>query len=163
MTQLLPLAGTESAANALLRVHYTHDAMIDLLLAKPGITNNELAEHFGYSAVWVSRIINSDAFNVRMAERKAVLIDPTITASLEERLKTVASKSADVVLEKLHLTPTSDFALRAMEVASKALGYGARQVGNTVNNNFVVALPPKAASESEWMAQNAPVAVQVSG
>lgn len=148
--QSAPLQGTESAANAIARVKYSHDAMIDLIIAQPGVKQGEIAKHFGYTQAWVSRVMNSDAFLARLAERKNDLVDPAIALSVDERLRAVAAKSLDVVLEKLELTPTADFALEAAAMASKALGYGARQNNLNVQANFVVAMPEKAAGAAEW-------------
>jgi hypothetical protein len=145
-----PLVGTESAANAIARVTYTHDAMIDLIITNPAISQGEIAKHFGYAQAWVSRIRNSDAFLARLAQRKNDLIDPAIFATVDEKLRAVASKSLDVVLEKLELVPTFAEALEAATMASKALGYGARQNNLAVQNNFVVALPDKAPSGADW-------------
>lgn len=149
-SQSAPLQGTESAANAVARVNYTHDAMIDLLLYNPAITQNEIAKHFGYSVGWVSRIRNSDAFLARLAERKADIIDPTISASVEEKFRAVASRSLDVVLEKLELAPSFNDALSAATLASKALGFGARERNLAVQQNFVVAMPGTAPSAQAW-------------
>lgn len=146
-----PLQSTASASKAIDRVSYSHDAMIDLIIANPMVGTTEIAAHFGYSPSWVSRVINSDAFQARLAVRKHELIDPTITASIEEKMKAVASKSLDVVMDKLQTLNSFDQGLKALEVVSKALGYGARKEA-TVQNNFVVALPPKAQSAEEWMA-----------
>ena len=145
-----PLQGTPSAANAIARVKYTHDAMIDLLIANPGIPQGKIAEHFGYTQTWVSRIFNSDAFQARLALRKEELVDPTILATIEEKFKTLAAKSLDVVIERLHTAPSVDVALKGLDIASKALGYGARQQNVSVQQNFVVALPQKATSAAEW-------------
>lgn len=152
-----PLEGTVSAAGAIARVKYTHDAMIDLLIANPAISQGQIAAHFGYTQPWVSRVMNSDAFNVRLAERKGDLVDPTIAATIEEKFKALASKSLDVVLEKLTVTQNPDTALKALEITSKALGYGARQQNVAVQQNFVVALPPKAASAQDWALAHGPV------
>lgn len=145
-----PLQGTESAAGALGRVRYTHDAMIDLIIADPGISQGAIAKHFGYTQAWVSRVMNSDAFNARLAERKGELIDPTIVMSMEERLRTLASKSMDVVMEKLITAPSAELGLKALEISTKALGYGARQQNINMQQNFVVAVPGKAATSDEW-------------
>lgn len=152
MSDALP--GTTSAATAIARVSYTHDAMIDLLIANPSITNNALAEAFGYTPAWVSRIKNSDAFQNRLAARKADLVDPELTLTIEEKLAHVAHRGLDILAEKLE-GPASiipmDTAMRAVEISSRALGYGARGAGQTnVQNNFVVALPGKAPSETVW-------------
>lgn len=150
-----PLQGTQSAALAIDRVKYSHDAMIDMLIVNPGIAQGDLARHFGYTQPWVSRIMNSDAFLARLAQRKADIVDPGIAATVDEKLRAVASKSLDVVLQKLELTPTFEQALAAGEMAGKALGYGARQQNLNVQQNFVVALPTKTASASEWASQYA--------
>lgn len=151
-----PLQGTESAALEIGRVKYTHDAMIDLIIAKPGITQNALAKEFGYTAPWVSRIINSDAFQARLAVRKCDIIDPSLVLSIDERLKAVASTSLDIVLEKLEQTRNPDLAIKAMDISAKALGYGARAQNVAVQQNFVVAMPPKESDGGSWLARHSP-------
>ena len=146
------LVGTESAAGAIARVKYSHDAMIDLIIANPAVSQNQIAAHFGYSVPWVSRVMNSDAFLTRLAIRKSDLVDPVISFSIEEKFKALADKSLDVVLEKLTITNSADLALKGLEIASKALGYGARQQNLNVQTNFVVALPGKADSAESWAA-----------
>ena len=94
--------------------------------------------------------MNSDAFLARLAARKGDLVDTTLVQNLEEKFRTLASISLDVVIEKLHLTKNPDTALKALEVSSKALGYGARQQNLNVQQNFVVAMPSKAATPEDW-------------
>ena len=147
-----PLLGTASAANAIARVKYSHDAMIDLLIANPAISQNEIAANFGYTVPWVSRVMNSDAFQARLALRKEELLDPVIVASIEEKFRALASKSLDVVLDKLSMTNSAELGLKALEISAKALGYGARQQNLNVQTNFVVALPGKADSAESWAA-----------
>ena len=147
-----PLMGTESAAGAIQRVKYTHDALIDMIIANPAVSQGQLATAFGYTQGWLSRVMNSDAFQARLAARKMEVVDPQLVLSIDEKLRALASKSLDVVLDKLAVTQNPDTALKALEVTSKALGYGARQQNLNVQQNFVVALPPKAASAEEWAA-----------
>ena len=149
------LQGTSSAAEAIARVKYTHDAMIDLIIAQPMVSQNEIARHFGYSFTWVSRIFNSDAFQARLALRKGDLVDPSLLMSIEERLRTVADRSLEILHEKLEATKNTDLALKLADMSVKALGYGARTSNLSVQQNFVVALPPKVASESDWSAKHA--------
>lgn len=145
-----PLKGTASAADSIARVKYTHDAMIDLIIANPMISQNAIAAHFGYSVPWVSRVFNSDAFQARLAVRKADLVDPTLLLSVEERFKTMVTRSLDIFLEKLEATKSADLAVKGIEMATKALGYGARQSNVSVQNNFVVAMPAKIADQTSW-------------
>ena len=151
-----PLLGTASAANAIARVKYSHDAMIDLLIANPAISQNEIAANFGYTVPWVSRIMNSDAFQARLALRKEELLDPVIVASIEEKFRALASKSLDVVLDKLSVTNSAELGLKALEISAKALGYGARQQNLNVQTNFVVALPAKAVDAGSWVSAHSP-------
>jgi len=144
------LQGTESASNAIKRVSYTHDAMLDLIIARPEISQLAIADHFGYTQPWVSRIMNSDAFQARLAERKGDIIDPTLTANFEERMKSLAAQSMDVLERKLAQTSNPDLAFKIFEVSSKAMGYGAREKNVAVQNNFVVQLPNKIQDAQAW-------------
>lgn len=158
-TQSAPLQGTASAANAIARVNYSHDAMIDLIIANPALSQNEIAKHFGYSVGWVSRVRNSDAFLARLAERKNDIVDPALALSVEEKLRAIVDKSAEILLDKLNATQSADLALKALDLGGKLAGYGARNQGPVVQNNFVVALPQKATSETAWAQQHGPQTV----
>ena len=144
------LQGTESGANSIQRVKYTHDAMIDLVIADPGISQNALAKHFGYTAPWVSRIFASDAFQARLAERKADIVDPTLMGSVKDRIEGLAMQSLNILQEKLAVTQNPDLALKCFELSTKAAGYGARQSNVQTQNNFVVHLPNKIEDPHAW-------------
>lgn len=108
--------------------NYSHDAMIDAIIASPGITQNELAAKFGYSVSWISQVINSDAFQSKLAARAHELRDPLIVASMEEQLKGVFARGLELTRERLAAQNVSDnFLLRSMDLSSRALGYGAKQ------------------------------------
>lgn len=145
-----PLQGTASAALAIQRVKYSHDAMIDLIIANPVLSQGAIAQHFGYTQAWVSRVFNSDAFQARLAVRKADLVDPTILMSVEEKFRTLVNRSLDIFQEKLEATKSADLAMKGIEMATKALGYGARQANVAVQNNFVVAMPQKVEDPAAW-------------
>jgi hypothetical protein len=105
-------------------VSYTHEAMIDLILTEPTVTAVELGQVFNYSAGWVSRVIASDAFQARLAERKAQLIDPMVAASLDERLRGVAIHSMSIIQDKLANSSeeSAQFAMDALGLATVAMG-----------------------------------------
>jgi hypothetical protein len=150
-----PLEVAESAKESgrgIQRVRYTHDAMIDLMLMRPGISQNEIALYFNYSVGWVSSVVNSDAFQARLAARKTEVVDPIVVKNLEERMDTLAHQSLDVLQKKLQATENPDLAVKALELSTKALGMGARAQNVQQNNTFVVALPEKAADEKAWAA-----------
>lgn len=109
------------------KISYTHDAMIDLIIQRPDISQGELAELFGYTEGWVSIVKSSDAFQARLEERKGELVDPEIRATIEERFRAVTQQSLRVLAEKL-AKPAQEvpdnLALRCAELGAKALGVG---------------------------------------
>lgn len=115
---------TTAVKAGIVKVSYSHDAMIDLIIREPTVTMKELGELFGYTAGWVSRIVASDSFQARLAERKAVLVDPHVAQSLNERLSGVVIHAVDIVSEKLGAEQSASYAMDALGVASSALGMG---------------------------------------
>lgn len=106
------------------RVRYTHDALVDTLIARPEISQGELAAMFGFTQAWISILVNSDAFKKRLAERKAVLVDPMISATVNDRLLAVTNRSLEVLAEKLSQpanTIDPDLALKAAAMGVKSL------------------------------------------
>lgn len=103
--------------------------MVDLIIARPGISQDDIARHFGYTASWVSLIINSDAFQSRLHARKDELVDPAIRLELEAHFKGVIARSLAILEHKLSKPPDQvpdNLALRAFDIASRAAGYGAK-------------------------------------
>lgn len=147
----------EARRTGIVKVNYSHDALIDELIANPMISQGDLAIKFGYSPGWISQVINSDAFQARMAARKGDLVDPLVTRSVEERLRAAASRSLDVVMEKLDAGPSADFALSVAKASTAALGYGARDRGpGGPQVAVVVQIPAPVASSADWSAQYSP-------
>lgn len=149
--------GYDQSYGRIASTRYTHEAMIDVILANPGIKQNELAKTFDRSVPWISRIIGSDAFQAALAKRREDLTDPFLVATIEERMKGIAFQSLDIIAEKLEASKNSDLALKALDISSKALGFGARATGPGQHNQFIIQLPPKAANSEEWTAQHSPM------
>lgn len=121
------MATKKKTGTDLARISYTHDAMIDALIAKPTITNKELQEMFGYTQQWISKIRWSDAFQARLKDRKDELVNPELMMSIEERIKSIVGRSLEVLEEKLqgdvHDIP-DNIVIKALELGSKGLGIG---------------------------------------
>lgn len=114
---------------AIAKVGYSHEAMIDLIIARPGISQNAIATHFGYTPSWISQIISSDAFQSALAKRREKLVDPLIAAEVESNFKALVARSLDVLQQKLNRPADEipdNLALRTFEIASRAAGYGAK-------------------------------------
>jgi hypothetical protein len=115
---------TVKRSGELVKVSYTHDAMIDLIIQEPTVRVNELAELFNYSPAWVSRILASDSFQARLAQRKSDLIDPLVAQSLNERMRGVAIHAVTIIGEKLEAEESASYAIDALGIAATALSNG---------------------------------------
>lgn len=160
---MFPDPVTGEVKNGIAKVRYSHDAMIDLIIAEPSVTQNALAECFDRTPGWISQVINSDAFQARLAERKEQLVDPVLVASIRDRLNAVAARSLELVAEKLNAPlagqmVSEDFLLKSAKMATDALGYGARAPtgGQTTNVAVVVQVPNKIPDAREWVTVHAP-------
>ncbi len=138
------------------RVNYTHEAMADYIIANPSATHGQIADVFDVSVAWVGRIINSDGFQAYLAARRTELTDPILAHTIEDQLRGLVSQSVEVITEKLEKTRNPEIALQALELGSKALGFGARDRALQINNSFVVALPSPAPSSQAWADHYAP-------
>ncbi len=119
------VAAPWSGACRMGKTNYSHDAMIDLIITHPGISQKDLAAHFGYTPAWVSAVFASDAFQAKLAKRREEIIDPEMRASLKERAEALYRRSLDILMEKLDKPAVSDnVALKAAELGAKALGIG---------------------------------------
>lgn len=140
------------------KVNYTHDACIDWLIANPGGTQGELARLFGYSEAWVSTILNSDAFQAALQERRREITDPHLIKTVNERLRAVADLSLQRVLQKLELPAgmiNDEFLLNSAKLATSALGYGAKGPSGPMQVGVVIQMPGVAPDGASWAARYA--------
>lgn len=143
---------TGEMKNGVMKVSYRHEECIRILVERPFITQTELAQIFGVTQGWMCQVMSSDAFKARLAEAKLEVHGPAI-ATAKEKLEAVVSASLDRLLEKLSgpmAMPKDETVLRAVEISTKALGYGARDANAAPSAQFIINLPGKAASEGEW-------------
>lgn len=107
------------------KLSYTHEAMVDLIVAHPGISQGELAAAFGYTPPWISTVLASDAFQQQLAARRNEIVDPALKATMEERFRALTIQSMNVLMGKLAQPNVSDtLALKAAELGAKSLGIG---------------------------------------
>ena len=110
------------------KLRYSHEAVIDMIIAKPGISQNTMAAMFGYTPGWLSTVMGSDAFKARLAERREEIVDPALKMGLEERFRAMTEKSLEVLQAKLSEANVGsipdNLVLRAAELGAKALGIG---------------------------------------
>lgn len=107
------------------QAHYSHEAMVDLMVLNPQYTHAQFAAHFGRHPSWTSAVLASDAFQQALDLRRHEVLDPSLTATMEERFRALALRSVTVLQEKLNTTGVSDLVvLKAAEIGIKALGMG---------------------------------------
>jgi hypothetical protein len=114
--------------------------MIDLIISDPTISQNDIADHFGMSASWISTIMCSDLFQSRLAECREKLIDPQIRASLKVQFEGMLARSMEVLREKMKARPDlipDQLAVQVMKVTSQSLGYGVREARVSVQETHV--------------------------
>lgn len=119
--------GRTTQRRDLAKISYTHQDCVDFIIANPGVSQNTLALRYGYSPSWVSIMINSDTFQARLAARRAELVDPTLTLTINERFNALTVRSLEVLQEKLCQDPTKvsdQLALQAAALGAKSLGLG---------------------------------------
>jgi len=127
-------------AGPIQKLRYSHEAMIDLLVSEPWISQNEIAERFGMSASWISTIICSDLFQARLAERRDQLVDPELRLSLKTQFEGILARSMEVLRHKLSQHPdliSDQLALQTAKVASQSLGMGVRETKVSVTETHV--------------------------
>jgi len=113
------------SGQAIARIRYTHEDMVDFIIANPHVSQNAIASRYGFTPAWVSRIIASDAFQERLSERRREVVDPAISASMDERFRALAVRSLEVLMKKLENPAVSDeIAVKAAALGAKALGLG---------------------------------------
>lgn len=145
-----------STGDIVTNMRYTHEAMIELIVLNPMIHQNDLAKYFGYSPTWISNVVRSDAFRELLAAKKIEVVGPLFMA-MTEKMEALAAQSIDVLMEKLGVNGgNAEVALKALDITSRAMGYGVKQQGTQITQNFVVAMPQKSHDGEEWQREYQP-------
>ena len=103
----------------LINVKYVHLEIMDAIIAKPAIKNVELSEMFGFSPQWISCLVHSDSFKARLAQRKLDLADPHLIQTVNERIKSTALRSLDIINRKLDANESASLALETLGLTTK--------------------------------------------
>lgn len=132
------------AANQIAKVSIKHDAILDYLLIHPDMKLGNVAAHFGVSQAWLSVIIHSDAFQIRLKEKDGEQFGAVIVP-LREQLMGVAQVGVSKLGEAIeNASPVSDkqFIADTTDSILKNLGYSPKSAAPTpttaTQNNFFV-------------------------
>jgi hypothetical protein len=128
-----------------------HKTLTDIMLASPELTQREIAKRLGKTEMWLSIVINSDAFQHYIALRREELHSPVVVARFEDKIAAVGSMAIDRIGERLETRApmTNDELLAAATFAAKCAGLGTPKPGAGVNL-YVVNTPGPAATSAQW-------------
>jgi len=129
------------AETDLLKINHRHEAIIDIMIAEPSLTVTAIAEKMEYTLAWVSQVINSDMFKMRLEERRAAF-NATLAMERTTELHKEAKAAHKIVMAELEAAEECDprFALDVKDKAIKSLGFGTSGAGGpqvVINNNQV--------------------------
>ena len=129
------------------KLSWWHEAIIDWMLLHPEGRLGDCAREFRCTQSWLSIIVNSDVFQMRLAARRAELASE-VGATVRDRLGGIAGQSLEAIAERLEtekakipigeLRETADMALSALGYGSKrGAGGGTGDTYNFLNVNHV--------------------------
>ena len=96
------------------KLSYSHQDMIDTIIAQPGISQGELAARYGFTQGWICNVMASDAWKSAMAARREEILDPQLRLTVDERFRALTTRSLERLMEKLD----------APQLGAKAMGVG---------------------------------------
>lgn len=140
------MAGEAGGTPLSRRAGYSHVAMVDLMIAHPEYTHGQLCAHFGRPSSWLASVLASEVFQSVLDERRHLVLDPTLTATLQERFKALAIRTSNVLMDKMDNPEVSDFlVIKSAEASVKALGMGQKHTDLPQANT--AAVPEKSVAE----------------
>jgi hypothetical protein len=123
------------------------DAIIDLLLVEPTLTQNDIAVRLECHTATVGTLMNSDVFRARYEQRRGAR-SAALTAAINTRLSRVAFQALELTEEILAQERTAIPLPQLVDVADKALarlGYGPKMAASPavvmINNQTSVVAP----------------------
>jgi hypothetical protein len=106
-------------------VVYSPEAMVQLMVDHPEYTHAQFAAAFGRKANWFAAVLANGEFQAVLEPRRSEIHDPSLTATMEERMRGLALQSLNVLQQKLDTKEVNEQTiLKAMELSTKALGMG---------------------------------------
>jgi hypothetical protein len=104
---------------------FTPQALIELLLTRPGLTHQQYGAAFGRGSGWFASVLASNAFQSALDPIRHLIADPAISATLDERFRAVTLQSLAVLQVRLDSKECNDqTVLKAVELGLKASGIG---------------------------------------
>lgn len=131
--------GRESVADAdgryqLKQLSHTHEAIAIWLMENPAANLSECAAAFGFTSGWLSQIIHSDLFQLRLANMRQQGMEVGVLA-LHERMSGVAALCLEKLAEKVATCENVEVLTSTANMTLRRLGYGSPKGAVIINNN----------------------------
>lgn len=130
------------AATQIKDLSYRHEAILDWLMLNPDKSQGDCARELGYTEAWLSQVINSNLFNLRLGMLQQEKREHGIF-TIAEKLAGLASMAIEKTAKNVEVSADPAFVLSAAEIALKRLGYGPKAVVTTpatqTNNTLIIA------------------------
>lgn len=134
---------TESIASAkptIDKVRYTHEALLQFLLANPTVSQGQLAKEFGFTQAWISIIINSDAFQYKLKQRQDEMFKDAVIITLRDKMVGTAHLALDKLGQKLEIAQDINDISDAADMLLRNMGYGNKTApAPIIQNNVFIA------------------------
>jgi hypothetical protein len=130
-----------------------HEALAELVVSNPGLNAAELGAKLGRHPVTIRLILRSDLFRELMVRKRAQFVDPKVEAKVEELFDVAIAGSLECLTKAVDESQSTELALKTLAAIGPMSKYGARTPPPSVQANFIVPMPPKAASTAAWEAQ----------
>lgn len=119
-----PTAGQTNTQLAV-RKDVDYAEVVQWLLAHPGATHAEIGTAYGRPAGWFSTILVTEEFQQALDPFRGAVRNPSVTASIEERMQSMLVRSLDIIQTKMSAGGgDAMLALEAAKLSTKALGMG---------------------------------------
>lgn len=124
--------------------NFRHEAIIDVIISCPQMTKGEIASYFGYTQAWLSTLMNSDAFQMQLAERR-MRFEDNLDEAAKKRLHDLDAAASAIIekeLAKVNADPHYALAVKktiqpAVTPAKNKLSKFAENVQIIQNNNQI--------------------------
>lgn len=101
------------------------EELVEWIVAHPGATHGEISSAYGRAAGWFSTVLVMAEFQAALEPRRAEILNPAVTATIEERFQALLIRSVDVLQTKMSVAAPGDaLVLEAAKLGVRALGLG---------------------------------------
>lgn len=142
----MQLTVTPEGNNAIKKLSWWHESIIDWMIMNPDETLGKCAEVFNVTQPWLSRVVNSHLFKERFRERREHH-SANVSFSMIEKLESLADAGVEAMIDRVvserdtmpinELRATSEMALAALGYVTKRAAAANQAPAPTVQVNMV--------------------------